>query len=120
MASTGDEMREQVRARYAESARAVIGVSWGSGRCYGGESKRDKFGQALYGAEQRRDVPEAAALASLGCGNPTAVTELNDGETVLHPLKAFPQSDGVSALSSSSIRANATFAGVVLYIPSGA
>ena len=42
-----------------------------------------KFGEALYDAEQRGELPEAAALASLGCGNPTAVAELNEGETVL-------------------------------------
>ena len=42
-----------------------------------------KFGEALYDAEQRGELPEAAALASLGCGNPTAVAELREGETVL-------------------------------------
>ena len=41
------------------------------------------FGEALYDAEQRGDLPEAATLASLGCGNPTAVAELREGETVL-------------------------------------
>ena len=41
------------------------------------------FGEALYDAEQRGDLPEAAVLASLGCGNPTAVAELHEGETVL-------------------------------------
>ncbi len=41
------------------------------------------FGQALYDAEQRGELPEAATLASLGCGNPTAVAELREGETVL-------------------------------------
>ena len=37
----------------------------------------------MYSAEERGDVPDAAALASLGCGNPTAVADLNEGETVL-------------------------------------
>jgi SAM-dependent methyltransferase len=41
------------------------------------------FGEALYDAEQRGELPEAATLASLGCGNPTAVAELREGETVL-------------------------------------
>jgi ubiquinone/menaquinone biosynthesis C-methylase UbiE len=41
------------------------------------------FGEALYDAEQRGELPQAATLASLGCGNPTAVAELRDGETVL-------------------------------------
>ena len=47
-------------------------------RCRDGD-----FGEALYAAEQRGELPEAAVLASLGCGNPTAVAELREGETVL-------------------------------------
>ena len=42
-----------------------------------------RFGEALYDAEQRGELPEAAVLASLGCGNPTAVAEIDEGETVL-------------------------------------
>ena len=42
-----------------------------------------RSGEALYDAEQRGELPEAAVLASLGCGNPTAVAEINEGETVL-------------------------------------
>ena len=41
------------------------------------------FGEALYDAEQRGHLPEMAALASLGCGNPTAVAELREGDMVL-------------------------------------
>jgi arsenite methyltransferase len=67
------DLREEVRKRYAESAL-------GAGSCCGGESC---FGEALYDAEQRGELPEAAVLASLGCGNPTAVAELREGETVL-------------------------------------
>ena len=85
MATTADELREQVRRRYAESARAVTeGSGCGSGGCCAdGESDAAKFGEALYDAEQRGELPEAAALASLGCGNPIAVAELGAGETVL-------------------------------------
>jgi arsenite methyltransferase len=88
MTTTADELREQVRRRYAESARAVTegtaGCGCGSGSCCAdGESDAGKFGEALYDAEQRGELPEAAALASLGCGNPTAVADLNEGETVL-------------------------------------
>jgi arsenite methyltransferase len=83
------ELREEVRRRYAESARAVThgdggGCGCGSGSCCAdGESEAGKFGEALYDAEQRGELPEAATLASLGCGNPTAVAELREGETVL-------------------------------------
>jgi SAM-dependent methyltransferase len=88
MSTTADELREEVRRRYAESARAVVENSGecgcGSGSCCAdGESDATKFGEALYDAEQRGELPEAAALASLGCGNPTAVAELREGETVL-------------------------------------
>ncbi len=88
MATTADELREEVRRRYAESARAVtegsVGCGCGSGSCCAdGESDAANFGEALYDVEQRGALPEAATLASLGCGNPTAVAELREGETVL-------------------------------------
>ena len=57
------------------------GCGCGSGSCCEGE-KLD-FGEALYTAEQRDALPEHATLASLGCGNPVAVAELNPGEVVL-------------------------------------
>jgi arsenite methyltransferase len=75
-----------VRSRYAQSARAVVegSAGCGSGSCCADDpSDAAKFGEALYDAEQRGELPEAAALASLGCGNPTAVAELHEGETVL-------------------------------------
>jgi arsenite methyltransferase len=86
MSTTADDLREQVRQRYAESARAVTegsgGCGCGSGSCCdGGDSA--SFGADLYDAEQRGELPDAAALASLGCGNPVAVAELHEGETVL-------------------------------------
>jgi arsenite methyltransferase len=89
MVTTADELREEVRRRYAESARAASDGSGGDGGCGGGsccadgESDAVRFGEALYDAEQRGELPEAATLASLGCGNPTAVAELREGETVL-------------------------------------
>ena len=87
MSTTADELREQVRLRYAESARSVTEGSQGScgsgSCCADGESDAAKFGEALYDDAQRDELPEAAGLASLGCGNPTAVAELNEGETVL-------------------------------------
>jgi arsenite methyltransferase len=87
MATSRDELRERVRTHYAESARAVTGESngcgCGSGECCGDDTDGGMFGEALYDAEQRGELPDAAVLASLGCGNPTAVAELREGETVL-------------------------------------
>jgi SAM-dependent methyltransferase len=87
MATSAEELREQVRAKYAQSARAVAsdgaGSGCGSGACCGDHADGEKFGEALYAAEQREQLPGAAVLASLGCGNPTAVADLQVGETVL-------------------------------------
>jgi arsenite methyltransferase len=82
---TAESLREQVRDRYAEAARAAEGAGGsgcGNGSCCQDGSPGD-FGEALYSAEQRGELPDTAVLASLGCGNPTAVAELNEGETVL-------------------------------------
>jgi SAM-dependent methyltransferase len=87
MTTTADELREEVRRRYAEAAIAVTNGatgSCGSGSCCAdGQKDEALFGEALYEAEQREELPESTVLASLGCGNPTAVAELREGETVL-------------------------------------
>jgi len=90
MTTTADELREEVRRRYAESARTVTDGSagCGSGSCCADDSSANAvgsatFGEVLYDAEQRGELPDAAVLASLGCGNPTAVADLREGETVL-------------------------------------
>jgi SAM-dependent methyltransferase len=83
--TTPDALREEVRRKYAEAALAVSegsGCGCGSGTCCEREASQD-FGESLYTLEQRGELPDAAALASLGCGNPTAVAELREGETVL-------------------------------------
>jgi arsenite methyltransferase len=88
MASSAEELREQVRRRYAESARSVSErvaadqCGRGRGAC-GDEGEAELFGEVLYEAEQRQVLPQAALLASLGCGNPTAVAELAEGDSVL-------------------------------------
>jgi len=84
--TTAEELREEVRRRYAESARAVTeGTSCGcgSGSCCEDGTEPVNAGEALYDAEQRDELPEAAVLASLGCGNPVMVADLGEGETVL-------------------------------------
>jgi arsenite methyltransferase len=80
---TADQLREQVRQRYAEAARAVTeGSGCGSGSCCASDPP-GAFGDVLYSADEKGELPDAAALASLGCGNPTAVADLNEGEIVL-------------------------------------
>jgi SAM-dependent methyltransferase len=83
---TADTLREEVRRKYAEAARSVSeggSSSCGGGSCCGEDASSSDFGEALYGAEERSGLPEAAASASLGCGNPAAVAELREGDVVL-------------------------------------
>ncbi len=81
--STVDEVRDEVRDRYAALASAAGEAGCcGGGSCCGGEADA-RFGATLYEAGERGEVPDAAVLASLGCGNPTAVAELREGEVVL-------------------------------------
>ena len=80
-----DTIHEEVRARYAEAARAA--ASRGSepdatASCCG-PGGVGAFGDHLYADADRASLPDAALLASLGCGNPTAVAELREGERVL-------------------------------------
>jgi arsenite methyltransferase len=81
MTTSTDALREEVRRRYAESATAI--TTGRGGGCCGDGDTGTSFGEALYEAEQRAELPDAAVLASLGCGNPTAVAELREGESVL-------------------------------------
>jgi SAM-dependent methyltransferase len=81
------ELREQVRERYAEAARGLeagtgCGCDCESIGCCGDEATT-LFGKGLYAGEERGTLPDDAVTASLGCGNPVAVAELHEGETVL-------------------------------------
>lgn len=77
------DVREEVREHYRASALQVL--DQGSSACCGGGccGPHEEAGSALYGIEERAELPDAAVLASLGCGNPTAVAELREGEAVL-------------------------------------
>ncbi len=83
---TTERITEDVRSRYAEAARAVLDLDPTRSEAVNACCAPDGdpvFGEILYDAEQRASLPEAAVLASLGCGNPVAVAELHPGETVL-------------------------------------
>jgi arsenite methyltransferase len=81
------ELREEVRARYAEMATGVTAGAGAACDCgHPGRTCAEEghvFGPELYRALEAERLPEAAVLASLGCGNPTAVAELHEGERVL-------------------------------------
>ena len=91
LTETRTDIRERVRDRYAAAATAVA-ENTGSG-CCGAEAaiagcgpdiaSTDKHGNEVFGAVLYDDVDEPAVKASLGCGVPTAVADLHEGETVL-------------------------------------
>ncbi len=96
-----DELREEVRARYAQAATAVRAGSTNtelndalqvvgddaccSTSCCGGDGTAvdQSFGAGLYAADEQAELPAEALAASLGCGNPMAVAALRPGERVL-------------------------------------
>ena len=73
---SGDDIKRTVREKYGDAALRVL-AGEGSGCCC------DAITANLYDATQMTGLPEQAVLASLGCGNPTALAELRAGETVL-------------------------------------
>jgi arsenite methyltransferase len=73
-----DDIRDLVRERYADLAEQAAGGA----QCCAPE-ERAAFGVERYAEDDRGELPDAAALASLGCGNPTAVADLHPGEAVL-------------------------------------
>jgi len=78
------EIKEIVKRKYGEAALRV--KSEGSACCgatAAADSCRDPITSNLYDPSQARQIPEEALLASLGCGNPTALAELHPGEIVL-------------------------------------
>jgi arsenite methyltransferase len=78
-----DQVRDRVRARYAQAASTVAtgGVPSCGDTCAGPDEPGT--GAGLYSASEQDEVPADAVTASLGCGNPLAVADLRDGETVL-------------------------------------
>lgn len=96
-----EDVREIVRQKYGEAALRVLqgqggaccgGAADATSTCCGGETPaeggccsnvEDPITSNLYSDVEASEIPEAALLASLGCGNPTALAQLNQGEVVL-------------------------------------
>ncbi len=76
-------VQEQVREKYGSAARAVAESDSLQACCDPGLRCCDPITTNLYSADEKGLIPEKAVLASLGCGNPTALIELRAGETVL-------------------------------------
>ena len=71
---------ERIRASYGEIARHVLNYA-GTGCCDAGHD--DPITRDLYTSDESSILPPAATAASLGCGNPTALIDLHEGDTVL-------------------------------------
>src|SRR5215831_5719839 len=83
-----EQLRAAVSERYARTALQVLsaGTSTASGCCGSGcctTTNSDAITSDLYSSAELGELPVAATLASLGCGNPTALAELKPGENVL-------------------------------------
>ena len=83
--NTDVDVKQAVKARYGEAAARVAQGSTSAccGAAPASVGGSDPITSNLYNALQAGEVPEKAMLASLGCGNPTALAELKAGETVL-------------------------------------
>jgi arsenite methyltransferase len=99
-----EELREQVRERYAGAALTVLEGNVATGEvcddedCAGCCGVEPDLGEQLYSKGERAELPDEAVLASLGCGNPTAVADLHEGETVLD----LGSGGGIDVLLSAS------------------
>jgi len=83
MSMSGADIKEVVKEKYGQAA---LRMSSGGSSCCGaapGSGCGDPITSNLYDASQAQQIPEEALLASLGCGNPTALAKLNPGEVVL-------------------------------------
>jgi SAM-dependent methyltransferase len=85
-----NDIRDEVRQRYADAAKSADPSCCAADDCCGPSTSEafktadsGDFGTWLYETSELREIPGGAALASLGCGNPTAVAGLREGETVL-------------------------------------
>ena len=99
---SAEAVTDEVRTRYAEVAQAVLDRrefhSEATNDCCGPSAADPAWAELLYDAADRASLPDAAVLASLGCGNPTAVAELRPGEVVLD----LGSGGGIDVLLSAS------------------
>lgn len=87
MSETRQEIHDTVRERYGRIAQSVLSATQTSGCCGGGDccagGSSDPISGNLYSESERGSLPDTAVAASLGCGNPTALATLKEGETAL-------------------------------------
>src|SRR6266576_1888214 len=102
MSTTDSTLKAAVKEKYGQAALRVAeggaAECCGSSACCGATTEAwDPITADLYDAKQKEGIPAEALLASLGCGNPTALATLNEGETVLD----LGSGGGIDALLSA-------------------
>jgi SAM-dependent methyltransferase len=83
LTASAADVKEEVKQKYSSAARAVAETGSFQACCDPGLRCCDPITTNLYSAVEKGLIPEGAVLASLGCGNPTALIELKPGEVVL-------------------------------------
>jgi SAM-dependent methyltransferase len=78
-----ESLKHIIQEKYSEAARKTQQGATAVGCCGGGTCGTDPITSNLYSDAEREGLPTEAVSASLGCGNPTALTDLHEGETVL-------------------------------------
>jgi len=95
--STADDVREMVKEKYGQAATRAAAGQKDDGCCGRGCGCDDPITSNLYDVEQIGTLPLEAVVASLGCGNPTALADLKPGEVVLD----LGSGDGIDVLLSA-------------------
>src|SRR4026209_3035333 len=83
IAMSSEKIKEIVKEKYGQAALQVATGNRSSCSCSAEQAATDMITSNLYEESQTSGLPQEAVLASLGCGNPTALAQLNPGETVL-------------------------------------
>src|SRR5450759_1849378 len=78
--ATPQEIKQEVRKRYGQAAKRT---QQSSDCCGGPSANESEISSNLYQTDELQHLPREAVIASLGCGNPVAVADLHEGETVL-------------------------------------
>src|SRR5260370_41850914 len=81
--ATSQDIKQEVRKRYGQAAKRAQESQPEAGCCGGASDSESAITSSLYQTDELQHLPREAVIASLGCGNPVAVADLREGETVL-------------------------------------
>ena len=82
--TSAHDIKQEVRKRYGKAAEKALQATAAADGCCGAESVDDSvITSSLYATDELQHLPREAVIASLGCGNPVAIADISEGETVL-------------------------------------